>query len=327
MNDIKTRFIILSDTHGAEFGSDWRKPGIAADVAIHCGDLTEESKLGEFEATIRVLKDIDAPLKLCIAGNHDLTLDIAAFERKVAELKRIQPEDGLQSLIDREYGTQGKARKIIEEARDAGIVYLEEGVYEFSLENGAQLVVYACPFTLGDGGWAFEYSASDGYNFAIPNGVHVIVTHGPPRGLMDYTTTRSRIGCPDLFAAVARARPRLHCFGHVHSGWGAKKVTWRELSDRPSHFTDIDNEKSTAVKSLLSFKRGKYDTDEIWAEKEADLQSCLAHRYCRTSHCGHDEDPLVAGKQTLFVNAAIEDAMGNPTQFPWIVELDLPSQI
>jgi len=328
MNGIKTRFIILSDTHGAEFGDEWRKPGLAVDVAIHCGDLTEESKLTEFEATIRLLKAIDAPLKLYIAGNHDLTLDTAAFQRKVAELKRTQPEEnGLQSLIDQEYGTQGQARKMIEKAREAGIIYLEEGVYKFALENGTQLVVYACPFTLGDGGWAFEYSASENYNFAIPDGIHVVVTHGPPHGLMDYTAASSRVGCPDLFAAVAKARPRLHCFGHVHSGWGAKKVVWRGLSDCPSHFTDIDNGKSTALKSLVSFKRGKYDTDEIWADKEAGLQSCLANRYCRTSHCSHDENPLVVGKQTLFVNASIEDAMGKPTQFPWIVELDMPAQI
>jgi hypothetical protein len=30
------------------------------------------------------------------------------------------------------------------------------------------------------------------------------------------------------------------------------------------------------------------------------------------------------GSQTLFVNSAIEDANGLPTQQPWLVHLDLP---
>jgi 3',5'-cyclic AMP phosphodiesterase CpdA len=79
---VKTRFLVISDTHGSE---DFRRPIDPADVAIHCGDLTEESKLDEFRATLRFLKRLDAPLKLVIAGNHDFTLDTPVFERKIAE--------------------------------------------------------------------------------------------------------------------------------------------------------------------------------------------------------------------------------------------------
>ncbi|KAJ5112480.1 hypothetical protein N7532_000525 [Penicillium argentinense] len=52
---IKTRFFIFSDTHGlhnsTRFVSDQY-----ADVAIHCGDLTAESKIDEYRASIRFLK-------------------------------------------------------------------------------------------------------------------------------------------------------------------------------------------------------------------------------------------------------------------------------
>lgn len=64
-----------------EFRSE-DKPLQHADVAIHCGDLTEESKLEEYRASIQLLKDIHAPLKLVIAGNHDFTMDIPAFRKK-----------------------------------------------------------------------------------------------------------------------------------------------------------------------------------------------------------------------------------------------------
>ena len=82
---IKTRFLIISDTHGMEFSPE-EKPLKRADVAIHCGDLTDGSTLDEFRTTIRLLKDIDAPLKLVIAGNHDFTMDIPTFEKMVAEV-------------------------------------------------------------------------------------------------------------------------------------------------------------------------------------------------------------------------------------------------
>ncbi|KAI0133555.1 hypothetical protein BJ170DRAFT_606663 [Xylariales sp. AK1849] len=59
---------------------------------------------------------------------------------------------------------------------------------------------------------------------------------------MDYTDSKQRAGCPHLFGAIRRAKPLLHCFGHIHEGWGSKLVTWRDkISERPSHFTDIDN--------------------------------------------------------------------------------------
>ena len=41
---VKIQFLIMSDTHASPFDI---KPGHKADVVIHCGDLTEESKLDE----------------------------------------------------------------------------------------------------------------------------------------------------------------------------------------------------------------------------------------------------------------------------------------
>lgn len=77
------------------------KPLRPADVAIHYGDLTDGSTLKEFQNTVRLLKDINAPLKLVIAGNHDFTMDIPAFEKKLVEVTPpLDPE-----LVAREYGT------------------------------------------------------------------------------------------------------------------------------------------------------------------------------------------------------------------------------
>ena len=61
-------------------------PSQHVDVAVHCGDLTEGSKLDELRASIRLLTKIDAPLKLVIAGNPDFTLDIPTFKQKVKDI-------------------------------------------------------------------------------------------------------------------------------------------------------------------------------------------------------------------------------------------------
>ncbi len=317
---VKTRLLILSDTHGVDF-EPGDKPFHRADVAIHCGDLTEESKLEEYRATLRLLMDIQAPLKLIIAGNHDFTLDIPVFEEKVAQ---VQPSLD-PALVKKVYGGNGEARQLFEDARSAGIIFLDEGSHRFTLKNGAELTVYASPYTPSISDWGFRYHPNEGHDFDIPEGVDLVMTHGPPKGIMDYTDSKQRAGCPDLFGAVARACPRLHCFGHIHEGWGAKLVTWREqLTEKPSHFTDIDNDKSTLIEKLSGFKHCRFDTPESKEEKTK-KESCHREQRCyATSHCIGDANPLEHGAQTLFINAAIQGTEEHQLQLPWLVDIELP---
>uniref|UniRef100_A0A093VA29 Putative rhamnogalacturonate lyase C n=1 Tax=Talaromyces marneffei PM1 TaxID=1077442 RepID=A0A093VA29_TALMA len=124
--NISTTFLIMSDSHGKQLLS--KPPAEHIDVAIHCGDLTQESKLDEFKTTLRHLQDVNADLKLVIAGNHDFTLDVPAFESIVRNTRPpLEPE-----LVRKTYGDYGS--------------------YEFKLRNGALLRVYASPYTpsLGD---------------------------------------------------------------------------------------------------------------------------------------------------------------------------------
>jgi predicted phosphodiesterase len=210
--EVATRIFIISGTHG-EMCPLYKNQ--RAHVAIHCGDLTEEPKIAEFRSAIQLLRSLDAPLKLVIAGNHDFTLDTPAFQEKItAVVQPLEPE-----LVQRGYGDYGEARRLLQEANDSSIIFLVEGQPEFVLENGALIKVYASPFTPSKGGWGFQYTPEKGHDFSIPESVEIVVSYGPPHGIMDYTADRIRAGCPDLFDAVARARPRLHCFGQIHEGW------------------------------------------------------------------------------------------------------------
>lgn len=325
-DNVKTRFLILSDTHGMTFDADYTLP--RADVAIHCGDLTAGSQLEEFRGAIHLLKEIDAPLKLVIAGNHDFALDIPFFQRKMAYITRFVDAD----LVNKAYGDEGQVRQLFEEesqTTSSGLVFLDEGTHRFTLDNGASLTVHASPWTPSFGDWAFQYHPERGHDFAIGETVDVVMTHGPPSGILDGTESGQSA---DLFRAVARARPRLHCFGHIHEGWGAKLVAWQDNNEvsetespspSPSHVADIDSGRSIVMEKLANLKESQLDTPETVDSKSRKREQFARRRCYPTSHCSGDENPVSHGRQTLFVNASIMGDEDYPVQLPWLVDIEL----
>ena len=67
---IKTRILIISDTHNAPLSSKehgeptppFKAPLPSADLLIHCGDLTMTGELHEYHKTLDMLAEIDAPV-------------------------------------------------------------------------------------------------------------------------------------------------------------------------------------------------------------------------------------------------------------------------
>ena len=50
--------------------------------------------------------------------------------------------------------------------------------------------------------------------------VDILVTHHPPRGVLDLTGFGVRAGLEQLWKAIGRLAPRLHLFGHIHESSG-----------------------------------------------------------------------------------------------------------
>jgi Icc-related predicted phosphoesterase len=49
----------------------------------------------------------------------------------------------------------------------------------------------------------------------------VLITHGPPFGILDQTAPGEvHLGCEELRKAVEEKKPRVHLFGHIHGGAG-----------------------------------------------------------------------------------------------------------
>ena len=189
-------------------------------------------------------------------------------------------------------------------AREAGITYLQEGTYTFALANGATFRVYASPYTAGSGGWAFPYEPhQDRFNDAkqtnqssiannpIQSDLDVVMAHGPPYSILDQVDGQN-LGCPNLLRAVGRARPLMHCFGHIHEGHGANIVTWKP-----------DNSVKDPSSAIPS------ETEQINEYPYA------------------NEWSIKAGQQTLMINAAVmmNTSRGMRLNYMlFIVALDLP---
>jgi Calcineurin-like phosphoesterase len=77
-------------------------------VFILCGDLSDVSKLGEFRKTLQLHRNLNTPWKLVVAGNHDFTMDIPAFEKRIEEaVPALGPE-----LVKMELGAHGESQQL-----------------------------------------------------------------------------------------------------------------------------------------------------------------------------------------------------------------------
>ena len=177
------RFVCLSDTH-------LRHAGLAVpagDVLLHAGDLTASGTESEIAAAEGWLASLPHRFKVVIAGNHDF-----ALERGPAQARKLLPS----------------------------VTYLQDE--EVEIEG---LRIWGSPWQPWFLDWAFNLERGADIKAKwdlIPSGIDVLLTHGPPRGILDRTASGDDAGCADLLAALARVRPRVHVFGHIHEGSGTQ---------------------------------------------------------------------------------------------------------
>ena len=194
------KLAIISDTHGSHsFVPDMPK----ADVFIHAGDFMNSGRYwDEIEGFNAWLESIDLPKnrKLVCAGNHDIFFD----------------EYHIGSSLEKSI----QAQRLITNA-----TYLQDE--EFVI-NGVKF--YFSPWTPYFMGWGFNvnrgYEISKIWN-QIPDDVEVLVTHGPPYGMLDKVKVSEdfpNLGCEDLAERIKSLKKlKVHIFGHIHGSRG--KVT------------------------------------------------------------------------------------------------------
>lgn len=281
---IATKFLIISDTHNFQFDElatsacPLQLPTPKVDVLLHCGDLTHCGGVSSFKKALKMLGSIDAELKLVIPGNHDLELDKEYWNAQIDyDGNPEDPEDHHLSV------------KVMtgQLAASAGVTYLNEGTHSFTLSSGATFSICTSPYTPAFCDWAFPYAHhEDRFNEAeyvlpgavsiatnpIPPEADIVMTHGPPKGILDWCP-QGNVGCENILQAIRRVKPMMHCFGHIHEGNGAQVLDWTVPAEvtspdqdqiknpYPEHFAweNADGERTLAVNAAIMTGDNKPD--------------------------------------------------------------------
>lgn len=134
---VKATFCIVSDTHDRspkpadEDQFPFRERLPSADVLLHAGDLTMIGGWKKYKEVLKWIKSADAELKIVIAGNHDIDLHAEYYLRHSGE----EPDVAWREINDAKELWTGQ------EAKDAGVIYLDEGLNTFELKSGARFNV------------------------------------------------------------------------------------------------------------------------------------------------------------------------------------------
>ena len=100
-----------------------------------------------------------------------------------------------------------------------GITYLENsGIW---IEDR---YFWGSPYTPAFRNWAFMTYGDEAKHIwdQIPPETEVLLTHGPPRDILDeaWQGQSENVGCEELRKAVNHIKPRVHAFGHIHECGG-----------------------------------------------------------------------------------------------------------
>jgi Icc-related predicted phosphoesterase len=172
------------------------------DVAICCGDITTIGQLTVIDDFAQWMRSLPHKHKIAIFGNHD----------------RFQTQSYLRDAA-------------LGYLADNGITYLEDN--EIVIDG---IKFYGSPWTPVYGEHSFM--ASRGEEIAskwhrISDDVNVLITHGPPYGILDGVPKGfwfgeeiiENAGCEMLVRRIQQLKNlKAHCFGHIHTGAGVKVI-------------------------------------------------------------------------------------------------------
>jgi Icc-related predicted phosphoesterase len=161
-----------------------------ADLLLVGGDMTFKGENHELNWFRDWLLRQPQKQKIWIAGNHEL---------------------GLEYMPER-------AASIAEETKS---IYLNDSMTEIG-----GLKIWGSPVTPWFYDWAFNRRRGEEIREhwkLIPEGLDILITHGPPYGFGDKTHQGQNVGCEELLEVLLQTLvhpPRFHIFGHIHSGYG-----------------------------------------------------------------------------------------------------------
>lgn len=228
------KIVCVSDTHNTQ---PIIPPG---DILIHAGDLTEDGSFDEVQAGISWLSSHPHKFKFFIAGNHDVLFDDVFLQKYPT-----QRYGDDRTRHDLDWGTVEHLHDTwttieIPVARDDDQHSQPASASKANKPAVRKVTLFGSPRTLKYGVWAFQYGAEEGeehWTAKVANmgkafqasrsrsdidEAIILITHGPPKLYLDQRDFH-HAGCPYLMDAIYKLRPRLHVFGHIHTGYGVQE--------------------------------------------------------------------------------------------------------
>jgi len=269
------RFVFISDTHGRHRDVPYLPKG---DILVHAGDFTNVGETGTIEdlglyfrehvrdqkpqppsgtVPTQAVPSFSCPAfrnVVCVAGNHDVSLDQDFYDRNNLRLHRkdykFDPTTA-ESVIRRDSVYLRDEFHLLEFPIDPTTADTDKNA-------NSNVHIWGSPYTPEFYDWAFnkkrgspireiwdKIPSKDGDSSNDSNRhpkrqkhyekhhqpVDILITHGPPLGRGDLVilnrATKSRnanttrAGCYDLLRAIQdRVKPRINVFGHIHEGYG-----------------------------------------------------------------------------------------------------------
>lgn len=232
MNPGGWTIVCLSDTHAQLHKMSSDIP--AGDILIHAGDFSRKGEKKELQQFYQAFNDLPHPIKLFIAGNHEITLDKEHFLHK---------GDGLRSYFKPGSNMTAEnyhaiCRNILmpPNARANSPHYLQDESFfintnlpdendEILPDRNQQLKVYGSPWQPRH--YTMAFNLNRGAQLAekwrkIPSDVDLLITHTPPHLILDESNSGIKCGCEALtrFFRDGIISPRLHIFGHIREQHG-----------------------------------------------------------------------------------------------------------
>ena len=189
------KIVFISDTHTLH--RDPRLNSILSDildenseaVLVHCGDVSSRGRVNEITGFLDWFDGLDFKYKIFIAGNHDFLFE--------------DDPETISDLLSTKYKS---------------LIYLNDSGIEI---NGIKF--WGSPVTPRFFDWAFNRDSDIQHHWAmIPYDTNVLITHGPPYGILDITKRdRKPVGCHYLRKRLFDLKDlKIHAFGHIHEAFG-----------------------------------------------------------------------------------------------------------
>ena len=188
-----TRITFISDTHNRHKQLNNHLPG--GDIIIHSGDISSMGYHHEIVEFCKWFHHLPGyKHKVMIAGNHDW-----GFEKL--------PEESIEAV-----------------GRYPKVNYLQDNMINL---DGVR--IWGSPWQPEFCNWAFNLPKNGDVLKSkwdmIPENVDldILITHGPPFGVLDVVKGETmNLGCELLSERLKIVKPKIHVFGHIHSGYGIK---------------------------------------------------------------------------------------------------------